>query len=162
MLARSVLVLRRVRRCVKPTEGLSVEDWIAGDFLVLRSFGRAVFRLPMTGARKLEQLVDTPYSEDQLQVSPDGQWIAFNSDESEAWEAWVARFPQFTEKRQVSIGGGVQPRWARGGHELFYLAPDGTMMVLSEGEVRRRRSGRPRSVRSACRSVPRRCGDGRA
>lgn len=131
---------------VLPTEGLSVEDWTAGDFLVLRSFGRAVFRLPLTGARKLEQLVDTRYSEDQLQVSPDGEWIAFNSDESEAWEVWIARFPQFIEKRQVSIGGGVQPRWARNGQELFYLAPDGTMMVLQRAGGGSSTFGAPRAL----------------
>ena len=114
----------------EPTESLTVEDWTAdGRFLVLRSSGNAVFALAMSGARKLERLADTPYSEDQLQVSPDGQWIAFNSDESDVWEVWVARFPDFTEKRQVSVGGGVQPRWAPNSRELFYLTPDGTLMV---------------------------------
>ena len=102
----------REEQQLQPTEALSVEDWTAdGRFLVLRSFGYAVFALPMTGARKLELLADTPYTEDQLQVSPDGRWIAFNSDESDAWEVYVARFPDFTQKQQVSVGGGVQPRW---------------------------------------------------
>jgi eukaryotic-like serine/threonine-protein kinase len=119
----------REEQQLQPTEALSVEDWTAdGRFLVLRSFGYAVFALPMTGARKLELLADTPYTEDQLQVSPDGRWIAFNSDESDAWEVYVARFPDFTQKQQVSVGGGVQPRWAHDS-ELFYLTPDGTMMV---------------------------------
>jgi eukaryotic-like serine/threonine-protein kinase len=116
---------------LETTERLSVDDWTAdGRFLVLRSQGRAVFSLTMTGPRKLQLLADTPYEEDQVQVSPDGRWIAFNSDESEAWEVWVARFPDFTEKRQVSVGGGVQPKWARNGQELFYLTPDGTLMAL--------------------------------
>jgi hypothetical protein len=66
-----------------------------------------------------------------MQVSPDGRWIAFNSDESGAWEVYVARFPEFTDKRQVSVGGGVQPRWRRDGRELFYVAPDSTMMVVT-------------------------------
>ena len=84
----------------------------------------------MTGPRKLQLLADTPYQEDQMQVSPDGRWIAFNSDESEAMEVWVARFPDFTDKRQVSVGGGVQPKWARNSRELFYVTPDGTMMAV--------------------------------
>jgi hypothetical protein len=80
--------------------------------------------------RKLEPLVDTPYGEDQLQVSPDGRWIAFNSEETKTWEVYVARFPGFTDKRRVSVAGGVQPKWRGDGRELFYLAPDGTMMVV--------------------------------
>ena len=116
---------------LETTERLNVDDWTAdGHFLVLRSMGRAVFALTMTGPRKLQLLADTPYQEDQMQVSPDGRWIAFNSDESEALEVWVARFPDFTEKRQVSVGGGVQPRWAPKSRELFYLTPDGTLMAL--------------------------------
>ena len=98
---------------------------------MLRTYGIGrVYALPLTGVRKLQRLVDTPYGEDQLQVSPDGQWIAFNSEETKTWEVYVARFPSFTDKRRVSVAGGVQPRWRGDGRELFYLAPDGTMMVV--------------------------------
>ena len=45
-------------------------------------------------------------------------------------EVYAARFPGFTEKRQLSIAGGVQPRWRGDGRELFYLTPDGTMMAV--------------------------------
>ena len=119
-------------RLLESPERLAVDDWTAdGRFLVLRSFGLKVFGLPLAGERKLRLLADTSYSEDQMQVSPDGRWIAFNSDESDAWEVYVARFPEFTDKRQVSVGGGAQPRWRRDGQELFYVAPDSTMMVLT-------------------------------
>jgi Tol biopolymer transport system component len=113
-------------------EGMTVEDWTPdGRSLVLRNYGLAVFTVALTDPRKLELLASTPYTEDQLQVSPDGRWIAFNADESGVWEVYVARFPDFAEKRAVSVGGGVQPRWARNSGELFYLAIDGTMMVVS-------------------------------
>ena len=118
-------------RLLEPTESLALDDWTAdGRLLVLRTYGRAAFALPLTGVRKLEPLVDTPYGEDQLQVSPDGRWIAFNSEETKTWEVYVARFPGFTDKRRVSVAGGVQPKWRGDGRELFYLAPDGTMMVV--------------------------------
>jgi hypothetical protein len=51
---------------------------------------------------------------------------------------YVAAFPTFTSKRQVSSGGGVQPQWRRDGQELFYLGLDGSMMsvrVTAAGEV---------------------------
>jgi eukaryotic-like serine/threonine-protein kinase len=67
---------------------------------------------------------------DEVHVSPDGQWVAFDSYESGRWEVYVAAFPTFTSKRQVSNGGGVQPQWRRDGRELFYLGPDGSMMSV--------------------------------
>jgi hypothetical protein len=63
-------------------------------------------------------------------VSPDGRWIAYYADESGRAEVYVATFPAFNERRQVSNNGGVQPAWCKDGRELFYLALDGTMMSV--------------------------------
>jgi hypothetical protein len=87
----------------------------------------------MSGERTPQLLADTPFVEDQSQVSPDGRWIAFNSDESGRWEVYVARFPDFTDKRQVSSAGGMQPRWRGDGTELFYLSLDGVIMAAGIG-----------------------------
>ena len=73
-------------------------------------------------------LIDTPYFEDEVHVSPDGRWVAYNADESGRFEVYVARFPEFTSKRQISGAGGVQPQWSPDGRELFYLGLDGSMM----------------------------------
>ncbi len=111
-------------------EGVAVDDWTRdGKYLIVRTFGQAVYAVPLTGERTAQMLVDTPFVEDQSQVSPDGHWIAFNSDESGRWEVYVARFPEFTDKRQVSSAGGMQPRWRRDGAELFYLSLDGVIMA---------------------------------
>jgi eukaryotic-like serine/threonine-protein kinase len=116
-------------------EGIAVDDWTRdGKHLVVRTFGRAVYSVPLTGDdRTARMLADTPFVEDQSQVSPDGRWIAFNSDESGRWETYVARFPEFTDKRQVSSAGGMQPRWRRDGKELFYLSLDGVIMSAEIG-----------------------------
>lgn len=54
-------------------------------------------------------------------MSPDGRWIAYVSDESGRDEVYVRAFPDVTRlKRQVSTRGGVEPRWARDGKELYY------------------------------------------
>ena len=82
------------------------------------------------GDRTPRMLVDTPFTEDEVHVSPNGRWVAFNTDESGVWEVYVAAFPTFTAKRQVSSGGGVQPQWRADGRELFYLAPDGSIMSV--------------------------------
>jgi tRNA A-37 threonylcarbamoyl transferase component Bud32/dipeptidyl aminopeptidase/acylaminoacyl peptidase len=71
-----------------------------------------------------------------VQFSPDGKWIAYTSNENGRWEIYVTSFPDLHGKWQVSNNGGTQPRWRGDGKELFYLAPDGTLMaslVTTEG-----------------------------
>jgi WD40-like Beta Propeller Repeat len=65
---------------------LVVDEWSPdGRFVIVRTGGRAAFAVPMTGDRTPRRLFDTPQIiEDQLRVSPDGRWIAFNSDETGA------------------------------------------------------------------------------
>jgi len=67
-------------------------------------------------------------------VSSDGRWVAYYSEESGPSEIYVAAFPTFKEKRQVSNGGGCQAQWRKDGKELFYLTLDGKMMSV---DVRR-------------------------
>ncbi len=111
-------------------DGIAVDDWTRdGQHLVVRTFGRAVFVVPMAGEHTAKMLADTPFVEDQSQVSTDGRWIAFNSDESGRWEVYVSRFPGLTDKRQISSAGGMQPRWRRDGRELYYLSLDGDVMA---------------------------------
>jgi len=57
--------------------------------------------------------------------------VAYNADESGRWEVYVAAFPAFTERRQVSNAGGVQPYWRKDGKELFYLSLDGSLMSVA-------------------------------
>jgi len=105
-----------------------------GDFIIAHRFskqGIAAYALSSTGAHKSRVLFDAPYLQDQLHVSPDGQWVAFNANESGRFEVYVARFPQFTERRQISIAGGAQPLWRRDGRELFYLTTQGVLMAAA-------------------------------
>jgi Tol biopolymer transport system component len=110
-------------------ERVALDQWTPdGQFIIFRNAGQAVWAMPLTGDRTPHMLVDTPFIEDEVHVSPDGRWVAFNTNESGRWEVYVASFPTFTSKRQISSGGGVQAQWRADGRELFYLAPDGSMM----------------------------------
>jgi Tol biopolymer transport system component len=73
----------------------------------------------------------SPFNKTQAQISPDGRWIAYTSLDTGRDEVYVDTFPVAGHRRQVSVGGGVQPRWRRDGSELFYLTPDQTLMVVS-------------------------------
>ena len=64
------------------------------------------------------------------QISPDGKWVAYASDESGVWEIYVTSFPAAAGKWQVSRGGGTEPRWRGDGKEIFYLAPSGMLMAV--------------------------------
>ncbi len=111
---------------------MHVDGWTPdGTHVVARTVGREVFVVPVLGGAPPRMVADTPYTEDETHVSPDGRWIAFNSNESSRYEVYVAAFPSFTSKRQVSKGGGVQPLWRGDGREIFYLAPDGSMMSVA-------------------------------
>jgi eukaryotic-like serine/threonine-protein kinase len=108
-----------------------VDEWAPdGKFIVFRTGGRAIYALPMPGGTP-RLVVDTPISiEDQTRLSPDGRWLAFNSDESGTWDVYVASFPGFSDKQQISVNGGMQPVWRRDGRELFYLTPQGQLMAV--------------------------------
>jgi eukaryotic-like serine/threonine-protein kinase len=75
-------------------------------------------------------LVRSPFLEVQGRFSPDGRWIAYASNESGAFEVYAQRIDGTGRRVLVSIGGGAEPAWRRDGRELFYLAPDGTMMSV--------------------------------
>lgn len=89
-----------------------------------------LFALPLEGTRTPAALLNQPFSEHNGEVSPDGRWIAYQSDESGENEIYVRRFPSLDSRAQVSSGGGARPAWARNGRELFYLKADGTMMAV--------------------------------
>jgi hypothetical protein len=56
--------------------------------------------------------------------------VAYQATESGRWEIYVASFPSFKERRQISSSGGYAPHWRRDGKELFYLGLDGKLMVV--------------------------------
>jgi serine/threonine protein kinase len=86
--------------------------------------GPDLWALPLFGDRAPLSVARTPFTESDGRFSPDGKWIAFNSDETGRMEVYVQPFPGPGAKVQVSTAGGRAPRWPRGGRELFYIAPD--------------------------------------
>ena len=86
--------------------------------------------LPLVGDRRPKPLVQTAKTEGFGEISPDGHWLAYQSNESGQFEIWVTPFPNVTTgKWQVSTSGGTQPLWARNGQELFYESMGALMRV---------------------------------
>jgi serine/threonine-protein kinase len=91
-----------------------------------------LYTLTLDSERKVAPLLNQTYSEHNGEISPDGRWMAYQSDESGTSEIFVRPFPNVAAGRsQVSNGGGTRPAWSRDGHEIYYLGLDGTMMAAS-------------------------------
>jgi Tol biopolymer transport system component len=110
------------------------QDWSRDGRLLLYSnqdpkTGTDLWALPMTGERKPFPVLQTRFDEIQGQFSPDGRWLTYASNESGRYEIYVQTFPQTGGKWQISVAGGLQPRWRRDGQELFYVAPDNRLMA---------------------------------
>jgi serine/threonine-protein kinase len=72
------------------------------------------------------------FTKNLAEVSPDGRWLAYNSNRSGRVEVYVQPYPITGAARwQISNGGGQSPTWARNGRELFYTTPDETLMSVS-------------------------------
>ena len=91
--------------------------------------------LSLEGERIWTLLMETEFAERNAALSPDGRWMAYQSNESGQFEVYVRPFPDVTGGRwQVSSGGGEWPLWRPDGGELFYLGSEGMMAVPIETE----------------------------
>jgi Tol biopolymer transport system component len=81
------------------------------------------------GALNPYPFVQTEFNEQGARFSPDGHWIAYESNESGRSEVYVSTFPHPGGKRRISTAGGEAARWRPDGRELFYVAPDNRLMA---------------------------------
>jgi serine/threonine protein kinase len=95
-----------------------------GKLLVYTQIGRGadVWAVPLDGDKRPFPVLDSPYDEQLAQVSPDGKWIAYQSNETGVAEIYIKQFPEGPAKRQVSTGGGLWPRWRGDGKELYFVS----------------------------------------
>jgi serine/threonine-protein kinase len=108
-----------------------------GNDLVLVRLGGATGGSRGSGATspgelKSEPLVATQFTEALPEISPDGRWLAYVSNDSGTPQIIVQPFPQVSGGRwQVSTEGGTRPAWSPTGKELFFAAPNGAIMAVS-------------------------------
>jgi len=89
-----------------------------------------VWVLPLFGDKKAYPYVNTEFAETYPRLSPNGQWLAYVSNESKLDEVYVGTFPMLGGRWQVSLNGGSFPSWSRDGKELYFIAADGKMMAV--------------------------------
>ncbi len=102
--------------------------------LYKRLFQNKAWAFPLEGGGEAEVVLDLEAAMDEPQVSPDGRWLAYTSQESGEYDVYVQPFRQPGERVRVSRHGGGPPKWRGDGKELFYQAPDGMLMAVEVGE----------------------------
>jgi hypothetical protein len=80
-------------------------------------------------------IANTSADERAGQISPNGQWVAYESDQSGRFEIVVRAFPPPAAMWPVSTGGGAQPRWSWDGREIYFISPDLTLMAARVGHA---------------------------
>jgi Tol biopolymer transport system component/predicted Ser/Thr protein kinase len=91
--------------------------------------GGDIYSISLTGDKMPVPILNTPADERNPQVSSDGKWIAYSSNETGRSEIYIKPFPEGPGKIQVSVNGGVYPRWRRDNKELYF------MNLVSLGEM---------------------------
>jgi eukaryotic-like serine/threonine-protein kinase len=89
----------------------------------------AIFVLPTSGDRKPFPYLKGNFDGVSARLSPNGQWLAYVSDETGRDEVYVQTFPQPGGKWSVSANGGSHPTWSRDGKEIYFIALDGKLMA---------------------------------
>ncbi len=83
----------------------------------------------LAGDTAVKAIAATPFDEVAPRVSPDGRWIAYQSNESGASQVVVRPLPGPGAQVTVSVGGGTTPMWSRDGRRLFYF--NGTKFIAA-------------------------------
>ena len=111
-------------------------DWSHdGRYLVEESLdpqagGYKIWVKPLFGDGKPYPYLNTQFREIDAKLSPDGQWLAYVSDESKRNEVYVTTFPNPGTRVPISISGGDRPVWSRDGKFLYFIGADRTMMAV--------------------------------
>lgn len=112
---------------LKSTSSLQVSGWSTDGRHIIALVQESATRFDISAIaldkeKKLIPLLGSPFDERRGTVSPDGRWLAYESNESGRVEVYVTSFPAAEGKSQISYEGGSSPRWSRDGKELFFAS----------------------------------------
>jgi eukaryotic-like serine/threonine-protein kinase len=102
-----------------------------------------IFLMSISGKFQPKPLLVTPAYEGGAQLSPDGRWLLYQSNESGQPEIYVRRFPAMDRQWQVSEGGGVHARWSSTSREIYYRSGQHMMAVAFDASGAEPAFGKP-------------------
>jgi Tol biopolymer transport system component len=114
--------------------GTEPDQWITSDQLIFSqrprtSMATEIWLYEFSNGESRPLLV-ADYSQSFPMLSPDGRWLAYQSDESGRNEIYIRPYPALNRKWQVSTEGGMQPHWRQDGRELFYSTAPGRIQAV--------------------------------
>lgn len=118
------------RVILESTDTLYPEGWLKDGTLLVTVDARS-YGLLRPGEKQLKMIYESKFNTDEPMVSPDGKWVVFNATDSGRQEVYLARFPEWTDRRQLSAEGGVQPQWRQDGKEIVYLGANGYLLSVA-------------------------------
>jgi Tol biopolymer transport system component len=95
--------------------------------------GWDIYAVAVDGDHKMRPLINGPFNQTQANISPDGKWLAYLSDESGQNEVFVISATDPTARAQISTGGGKYPHWSKSGNELLFINKDKVLSVKFTG-----------------------------
>jgi Tol biopolymer transport system component len=116
----------------EPFEALISPDnqWLVYRTAPGAKYPRDILAVRLTGDRTVVPLVTGPTTESLPRLSPDGKWLAYQSNESGRFEIYVRPFPGNGARVQVSDLGGTETIWGRDGRSLYYRGPLGEVVQV--------------------------------
>jgi Tol biopolymer transport system component len=91
--------------------------------------GFDIYRIDLE-SHKAEAYLQATFTEVNPEISPDGRWLLYQTDESGHFEVYVQSLLDDGGKWQISTDGGFRPKWTREGREILFQAPDRTLMAV--------------------------------
>jgi serine/threonine-protein kinase len=113
------------------------------DVRISPETGGDIYLLSLSGKFPPKMLLATPAYEGGMQLSPDGRWLLYQSNATGQGEIYVRRYPEMDGARQVSEGGGIQPRWSATGGEIFYRGEHRMIAVAFDAKGPQPAFGKP-------------------
>jgi serine/threonine protein kinase/Tol biopolymer transport system component len=130
-------------------KNFAVASWSRADVLIFNAYDQSDFdlwTLSMSGHRTPKVFLSSKHSEMNGTFSPDGRWVAYQSNASGRYEVIVRPYPNKDPAQTISHDGGKYPRWRGDGKELFFVSPDGTLMAAVFDAVTGRSRGVPQPL----------------
>jgi serine/threonine protein kinase len=108
-------------------------DWKGNNILV--NMTGDIWFIDVSTKKAFPFIDGTPAAEGYARFSPDGRWVAYQSNETTRAEIYVRPFQGSSRPVPVSTAGGAQPSWSKDGKELYWIAPDSTLMAAKITET---------------------------
>lgn len=122
-------------------------SWISGDLVLFETespeTGEDLYSMRLGEGAEPEPYLQSPWEEDDGQLSPDGTLVAYESNETGPDQVWLRTFPDPTGKWRLSSRGGQEPRWDPDGRGVYFWAPEADSVVLVFVPVEREPRVRP-------------------